>query len=94
MAIYRGVIHNGVIVPEVPLPCPEGTRVQILVSEREVGDWDEAFERIQKVAEMIAQSAPQTLNLGRLVEEGREELEKSGNRLTWVKWIGDCQPQP
>ncbi|MEZ8216959.1 hypothetical protein B0813_000496 [Candidatus Fervidibacteria bacterium JGI MDM2 SSWTFF-3-K9] len=36
MAIYRGVIYNGVIVPEVPLPCPEGTRVQILVSER---DW-------------------------------------------------------
>jgi biotin synthase-like enzyme len=78
MAIYRGVIHNGIIVPEVPLLYPEGTRVQILVSEGEIGVWDEAFEQIQKVAEMIAQSATQTLNLGRLVEEGREELEKNG----------------
>jgi len=92
MAIYRGVIHNGVIVPEVPLPCPEGTRVQILVSEREVGDWDEAFERIQKVAEMIAQSAPQTLNLGRLVEEGREELEKNVNASVSVKWVNPKEP--
>lgn len=78
MAIYRGVIRNGIVVPEVTIPSPDGMQVQILVSETAAMNWDEAFERLHKVAQSIAENASPTLNLGKLVEEARKELETDG----------------
>jgi len=78
MAIFRGIVRNGVVIPETPLPFPEGSRVQIVAEGSPPENWDEAFRRLKEVAQIIAQVAAPNLNLGKLVQDERGELEGNG----------------
>lgn len=84
---YKGVVQGNVVVLECNTTLPEGTRVTVVpepterrplrsLSERELRRRKEACERLEVLAERIANTAKPTLNLGKDVIEARRELEE------------------
>ncbi len=78
MAIYRGIVRNGVVIPESGIVLPDGAIVQIVTEETMPSNWDEAFTRLHEIATVIATVAPPGLSLSALLEEARQELESDG----------------
>lgn len=76
MAVYRGVVKNGVIVLDDGVRLPDGTVVEVRV---EVGWRSEAFERVLRHRQ---QNAGYLVNMDEILAE--ERLEREGRIDSWI----------